>query len=197
MSIRISAELIKKLREKTGGGIADVKKALEESRGDVQRAEELILRKLGMTASKKAERATFAGIVDSYIHTSGKIGTLVELHCETDFVARNPLFKELAHDIAMHVAAMSPLYVSLEAVPSEEWNKEKARFEEEVRVMQKPPHIAAEVVDGKLKSHFAALSLLSQPFVKDQDRTVQDVLSEAAGKFGENLKIGAFMRFEI
>lgn len=193
----ISAQLIKALREKTGAGISDIKKALEESKGDVEKAVEIIERKLGSSAVKRAGRDTNAGLVEAYMHSTGRIGAMVELFCETDFVARNPAFKELAHDIAMHIAAMRPAYVSLDTVPQEVWEAEKDRFLEEASQLGKPMNIVEQIVDGKLKSHFGSMALLAQPFVKDQDKTVEAILNEAIGRFGENLKIGRFVRFEI
>src|SRR3989344_1594399 len=145
----VSAKDIKELREKTGAGIADVKKALEESSGDAAKAELWLERKLGSTAIKKASRETKAGIVETYLHSNGRIGSMVELFCETDFVARNPDFKALAHDLAMHVAAMSPLYVSLDSVPAHAWDAEKIRFEEEVAKMDKPENIKKNIVSCK------------------------------------------------
>lgn len=193
----ITAEQIKTLREKTSAGILDVKKALEESGGDVLKAEAWLERKLGSSAMKKAGREIKAGLVEAYVHSNGRIGSLVEVGCETDFVARNPQFKEFAHDLSMHVAATSPVYLSLDSVPKEIWQAEKSRFEEEARGLNKPSHILEEIVDGKLKAYFGAISLLSQSFVKDQDKTVGDFINEAIGKFGENIKIGRFVRFEI
>jgi len=160
----ISANQIKELREKTGAGISDVKKALEESGGDMDKAEKWIERKLGNAAVKKAGRETRAGLVDAYIHSNGRIGALVEIFCETDFVARNPAFKEFVHDIAMHIAAMHLLSSSPDAAEGDE-------------------------VDFQ--------TLLEQPFVKDQSKTVEQVLNEAIGRFGENIKIGKFVRFEL
>ncbi len=193
----IKASDIKKLREKTGAGIADVKKALEESRGDMTQATERLLRKLGSAAGKKAARETRAGRIETYLHSNGKIGSMVEIFCETDFVARNPEFKALAHDIAMHIAAMNPLYASFDSVPKEIWDAERARFEEEIRSLEKPEHIKKEIIEGKLKAHFGSLSLMSQPFIKDQEKTVGDIVNEAIGRFGENIKIGRMSRFEI
>lgn len=193
----ITAEQIKELREKTSAGISDVKKALEESNGDMKKAESWLERKLGSSALKKADREIKAGLVEAYIHSNGRIGSLVEVGCETDFVARNPQFKEFAHDLSMHVAAMSPVYLSLDKVPQDVWGAEKSRFEEEVRGMNKPANILNEIIDGKLKSHFGAMCLLSQSFVKDQDKTVGDFVNEAIGKFGENIKVGRFVRYEI
>ena len=193
----ITAQQIKELREKTGAGVSDIKKALEESGGDMERAFKVIERKLGGGAVKRASRETKAGIIDAYIHSNSRVGVLAEVFCETDFVARNPQFKGFAHDIAMHIAAMSPLYPSIDSVPKEIWQAEKSRFEEEARGMNKPANILTEIVDGKLKAYFGAVSLLSQPFVKDQDKTVEEVLNEVIGKFGENIKIGRFVRFEV
>ncbi len=193
----ISAEQIKELRAATGAGISDVKRALEDSGGDMARALEAIERKLGGSAGKRAGRETGAGIVESYIHSNSRIGSLVELMCETDFVARNPEFHTLAHDIALHIAAMRPAYLSLDAVPADVWQREKERISEEVVALQKPSNIREEIIDGKLKSYFGALSLLEQPFAKDQDKTVGDIINEAVGKFGENIKVGRFVRYEI
>jgi elongation factor Ts len=193
----ISANQIKELREKTGASISDVKKALEENGGDMDKAYAWLERKLGSSAVKKAGREIKAGLIEAYIHSNGRIGSLVEVGCETDFVARNPQFREFAHDIAMHIAAMSPVYLSIETVPQNLWEAERMRVAEEVRGLNKPAHILEEIIDGKLKAHFGALSLLSQPFIKDQDKTVGDVVNETIGKFGENIKIGRFIRFEI
>lgn len=150
--VSINTQQIKELREKTGAGVADVKKALEESGGDMEKAYVWIEEKLGSSALKKSARETRAGLVDAYIHSNGRLGVLAELYCETDFVARNPAFKELVHEIAMHIAAMAP--------------------------------------DGPD-------SLLLQPFVKNESKTVGEIINEAIGKFGENIKIGEFVRFEI
>lgn len=152
MKNMVTADQIKELREKTGAGISDIKKALEESEGDMDKATALIERKLGSLAGKRAGREARAGIVDAYIHSNGKIGALVELLCETDFVARNSSFKELAHDLAMQAAAMGPTDES---------------------------------------------TFLEQPFIKDQNKSVRDLIGEAAGKFGENIKLGRFIRFEM
>lgn len=193
----ISAQQIKELRERTGAGISDVKRALEDSKGDMVRAVELIERKFGGTAEKKASREIKAGLVEAYIHSNGRIGVLVELGCETDFVARNPAFRELAHDIALQIAAMRPLYLTLDMVPKDAWQMEKERLEEEARTLGKPQNIVEQIVDGKLKAYFGALALLEQPFVKDQDKTVSIIIKEAIGKFGENIKVGRFTRLEI
>ena len=194
---QVTAQLMKELREKTGAGISDIKKALEEAKGDTARAVEIIERKLGGSADKRAGRETTVGIVESYIHSNNRLGVLVELFSETDFVARNPLFKELAHDIALHIAAMRPMHLSFDTVPREQWEAQKERFSEEIKILNKPADIVEQIIDGKLKAYFASYCLLEQPFVKDQDKTVEEVVNEAIGKFGENIKIGRFIRFEI
>ncbi|MDP3778663.1 MAG: translation elongation factor Ts [bacterium] len=193
----ISAQLIKELREKTGAGVSDVKKALEEAKGDTAKAVEIIERKLGSSAGKRAGRDALAGIVEAYVHTNDRLGVMLELFSETDFVARNPGFKQLAHDIALHIAAMRPMYLSLDAVPSEQWDAQKALFSEEANTLNKPANIVEQIIDGKLKAYFGAFSLLDQPFVKDQDKTVRDILNESIGRFGENIKVGRFVRLEM
>lgn len=194
---QISAQLIKELREKTGGGISDIKKALEEAKGDTGKAIEIIERKLGSSAGKRAGRETTAGMVESYIHSNNRLGVLVELFSETDFVARNPGFKELAHDIALHIAAMRPMYLSLDSVPREQWVVQKQHFTEEAQTFNKTPDIIAQIIDGKMNAYFSPYCLLEQPFVKDQDKTVREVLNESIGRFGENINIGRFVRLEM
>lgn len=193
----VTTQQIKELREKTGAGVADVKKALEQNGGDIERASKWIEERFGGLADKRAGRDTGAGIVESYLHSNHKIGAMAELFCETDFVARNPDFKELAHNLAMQVAAMRPVYLSLEGVPKEVWAEEKNRLLEETKGLNKPSHIMEEIIEGKLKALFAPLALLEQPFVKDQEKTVGMIVKEASGKFGENIKIGKFVRFEV
>ena len=163
----VSVEAIKELRERTGAGIMDCKRALQESKGDLARAEE-ILRERGIaSAAKKASRATNQGVVESYIHSGGRIGAIVEVNCETDFVARTPDFKELAHDLAMQVAAMSPLYVDDSEIPD------------------------GDEVDPQ------QACILQQPFIKDPSRTVQDLVNEAISKLGENVRVRRFTRFSL
>lgn len=193
----VSTEQIKELREKTGAGISDVKKALEESGGDLEKAVKIIERKLGGAALKKASRETKSGLIESYVHSNGRVAALVEVFCETDFVARNPAFKEMAHDICLHIAAMRPEYLSLESVPAGDLALERVRFQEEVTRLNKPKDIADNIVEGKLKAHFGMMALLEQPFIKEQNKTVGEVINEAIGKFGENIKVGKFVRLEI
>lgn len=193
----ITAQQIKELREKTGAGVSDVKKALEESGGDMDKAFKRIEHRFGSIAEKKSGRETKAGLIESYLHSNGRIGAMLELFCETDFVSRSSDFKELAHGLAMHIAAMRPVYLSLETVPKELWLAEKNRLEEETGGLNKPDQLREKIVVGKLKSYFAPISFLEQPFVKNQDKTVGEVIKEAVGKFGENVKIGRFVRFEF
>lgn len=197
IKMSISVEHLKELREKTGAGVSDVKKALEESRGDMEKALKIIERKLGGSATKKAGRETKSGLIEAYVHSNNRVATLVEVFCETDFVARNPEFKELAHDLALHIAAMRPVFASMDMVPSSEMEEERARFREETKKLGKPDSMLDGIVEGKLKAHFGAMVLLEQPFVKEQNKTVGTVISEAIGRFGENIKIGKFVRFEI
>lgn len=193
----ISAQQIKELREQTGAGVSDVKKALEESGGDMDKARAAIERRLGSAASKRSGHETRAGVVDAYVHSNSKVGVLAELFCETDFVARNPDFRALAHDIALHIAAMSPAYLSQDSVPEDIRAAERTRCEEEAKKSGKSAAIQEQIVEGKLKSHFGALSLMDQQFVKDPDKTVGQIVNEAIGRFGENIKVGRFVRLEL
>jgi len=192
---QISAQLVADLRSQTGAGLMDCKKALVESAGDAEKAV-AILRKKGIaTAAKKAGREAGEGLIESYIHLGGKVGVLVELKCETDFVAKNDDFKKLARDIAMHVAAASPLYVRREEVPEDVVEKER-----EIAASQaegKPPQAIQKIVEGKLDKYLGTVCLLEQPFIKNQDQTVKDLLTEAISKLGENLVVGRFSRFQL
>lgn len=192
----ISAEKIKELRERTGASIAECKKALEKSGGELDKAIVILEKALGGMAAKKSSRELHAGVVDSYLH-GGKIGVLVEVYSETDFVARNPEFKALAHDLAMHIAASAPLYLDIVSIPAEVIAAERARFEEEVAALGKSPELAKTIVEGKIKTYFEARSCMTQPFVKNPDKTMGEVVNEAIGKFGENIKVGRFVRFEL
>ena len=192
---QISAKLVADLRAQTGAGLMDCKKALVEADGDSEQAISILRKKGVATAAKKAGREASEGVVESYIHLGGKVGVLVELKCETDFVAKNEDFKALAKDIAMHVAAASPLYVSREDVPEEVVGKER-----EIAASQaegKPPQAIQKIVEGKLDKYFSTICLLEQPFVKNPDQTVRDLLTENVSKMGENLVLGRFARFQL
>lgn len=190
-------ELIKKIREKTGAGIVEVKKALEEAQGDESKAIE-ILRKRGQEkASKKAERSAQEGVIASYIHSNNKIGAMVKLCCETDFVARNEEFKALAQDIAMHVTALAPQYLKPENVSEEMVAKEKDIWIEQLKNEGKPENIWEKILAGKEKKLREEMSLLTQPFVKNPDQTVEELITEKIAKMGENIQVVEFVRFEL
>lgn len=190
-------EKIKTIREKTGAGIVDVKKALEESNGNEEKAIE-ILRKKGIAkAVKKSERSAKEGIVFAYIHSNDKVGAMIKLYCETDFVARNSDFRELAKDVAMHVAAMNPKFLKSEDVSSDIIEKEKEIWTEQLKKEGKPEAMLEKIMSGKEKKLRDELALLSQPFVKNPDITVGDLLAEKIGVIGENIQIGEFVRYEL
>jgi len=192
----ISVEEIKRLKDLTGVGLTEAKKALVDNNGDFDKALEE-MRKKGLTrAEKRGEREAREGLVESYVH-GGRVGVLVELNCETDFVARTDEFKTLAHDIALHIAAMNPAYVSIDTVPEEEVDRKKAEFTEKVTNEGKSGDMVPKIVDGMVKKHFSELCLLDQPFVKDQNKTVGDVIKEVIAKLGENIVVGQMARIEL
>ncbi|WP_457621246.1 translation elongation factor Ts [Persephonella sp.] len=191
------AKLVKTLREMTGAGILECKKALEETGGNLEEAVEL-LRKRGIAkAAKKAGRETKEGIIHSYIHAGGRVGVLLELNCETDFVARNEVFKELANEIALQIAAMKPQYVSREDIPREVIEKEGEIAREAAIAEGKPEHIAEKIAEGKLEKFFKEVCLLEQPYIKDDKKTIEDLIKEYIAKLGENIKVSRFCRYEI
>ena len=191
----ITAQDIKKLRDFTGARMMECKKALEESEGDFKKAEQ-ILRKQGIKiADKKLGRSTSEGFIGSYIHGNGKVGVLVEINCETDFVARNKEFREFAHDLAMHIAALQPKYLDLGDIEPEITKQKREEFREETK--GKPREIAEKIVEGKTNKYFEELCLMTQPFVKDPDKIVKELVTETIAKLGENIIIKKFVRFEI
>ena len=194
--MEISASLVKELRQKTNAGVMECKTALQESNGDVKAAIQ-ILRKRGLAvAEKKAHREVPEGVVASYIHLGGKIGVLVEVNCETDFVARNEIFRDFVKDVTMHIAAMNPKYHRREDVPPEVVEREKEKYRAEV--MDKPSHIVEKIVEGKMnKFFFAEKCLLEQPFVKDPDVTVGHYLKQKIGELRENIVIRRFVRYSM
>jgi len=192
----ITAEMVKELREKTGAGMMDCKKALEDAGGDMDKAIEL-LRERGLAkAAKKASRVAAEGIVESYIHGNGRIGVLVEINCETDFVARNEEFRQFAKDIAMQIAAANPKYVSREEVPPEVIEKEKAILRQQALNEGKPENVVDRIVEGRLEKFFEEVCLLEQPWIKNPDMKIKDLLTEKIAKIGENIVIRRFARFE-
>ena len=191
----IEASSVRELRDRTSAGFLDCKNALEEANGDFEKAGE-ILRKKGLAkAMKKGSRGTPEGRVGSYIHTNGKLGVLIEVNCETDFVAKNDVFADLLKDLCMHVAATDPMAVSRETVPQEIIDKERKAYEEEFK--DKPDNVRDKIIDGKMESFFKEVCLINQPFVKDNDQTIEDLLKNAITKLGENIKISRFARFMV
>ncbi|AEG33282.1 Elongation factor Ts [Thermus thermophilus SG0.5JP17-16] len=190
-------ELIKKLREATGAGIMDVKRALEDAGWDEEKAVQLLRERGAMKAAKKADREAREGIIGHYIHHNQRVGVLVELNCETDFVARNELFQNLAKDLAMHIAMMNPRYVSAEEIPAEELEKERQIYIQAALNEGKPQQIAEKIAEGRLKKYLEEVVLLEQPFVKDDKVKVKELIQEAIAKIGENIVVRRFCRFEL
>jgi len=193
----ISAAEVKELREKTGAGMLDCKKALEEANGDMTRAAEILREKGLAAAAKKAGRIATEGVVESYIHGGGRIGVLVEVNCETDFVGKTDQFREFVRDIAMHIAASNPKYVRREEVPQAELDKEREILRTQALNEGKPEKVVEKIVEGRISKYFEENCLLEQPFVKDPDKTVQELLNEKISTIGENISIRRFARFEL
>ncbi len=193
----ISASNVKELRDQTGVGMMDCKKALTEAAGDLKKALDLLRQRGLAMASKKASREASEGLVESYIHMGGKIGVLVEVNCETDFVAKTDDYKELVKDIAMHVAAANPLYVKREDIPSDVIEKEKEIYASQVT--NKPPQVVEKIIAGKLEKFFSDTCLVDQVFVKDSDqkKKIKDLIVERVAKLGENIQIKRFARFQL
>ncbi len=192
----ISATLVKQLREKTGAGMMDCKQALTECDADMDKAVDFLRKKGLATAQKRAGRAMTEGTVQSYIHMGGKLGVLVEVNCETDFVAKNEDFVEFAKNIAMHIAASSPLGIRSEDVPEDIVNREREIYKAQALETGKPENVAAKIVEGKMNKFFKDNCLLNQPYVRDPDVSVEDLLNELIAKIGENITIRRFVRFQ-
>lgn len=196
-TVNISASQVKELREKTGAPMMDCKQALTEAKGDMEQAV-VVLRKKGVSvAAKKAARVTSEGSVASYIHAGGKIGVLVEINCESDFVARTEDFKELVHDIAMHIAASDPKYIRKEDVTPEAYEREKDIFRAQAIASGKPANIAEKMVGGKMAKFYEEVCLLEQPFIKDQTVSIAQLIAAKIGKLGENIAVRRFARFKV
>jgi elongation factor Ts len=193
----ISASAVKELREKTGAGMMDCKKALAESAGDFTKAEEFLRKKGLASAAKKAGRLASEGAVGSYVHMGGKIGVLVEVNCETDFVARNEAFQAIVKDVAMHVAAAAPQYVRREEVPADVVAKELEIAKAQAREQKKPEAIIEKIAQGKVDKFYKEVCLLEQPFVKDDKKSVQEMITEQVAKIGENIQVRRFARFVL
>jgi len=195
--VEISASLVKELRDKTGVGVLDCKKALKECKGDIDQAIDYLRKKGIATAKKRGGRATSEGQIQSYIHAGGKIGVLVEVNCETDFTGKTPEFTEFVRDIAMHIAATNPISIDQEGVPSDILAKEKEIYMSQAKETGKPEKVIEKIVEGKLKKFYAESCLMEQAFVKNPDITIQDLLNEMIAKTGENMIINRFVRYQL
>lgn len=191
----ITAQMVKELREKTGAGMMECKKALETSGGDFNKAIDILRQKGLATAQKKASREAKEGTITSYIHMD-KIGVMLELNCETDFVARNEEFRQLAKDIAMQIAASNPQYIQREDIPQEVIEKEKEIYKSQIKG-NKPPQVIEKIVEGKLEKFFEEMCLLDQPFIKEPEKKIKDLITEKVAKFGENIMVRRFVRFQV
>ena len=193
--MEINPQTVKQLREKTNAGMMDCKRALTEAGGDIEKAETILRTKGIASASKKSSRATKEGIVASYIHLQGKVGVLVEVNCETDFVAKNEDFRAFVKDITLHIAAAQPLYVSRDEVPAEMIEKEQAIYAAQVK--GKPENIMAKIVEGKLDKFYSTVCLLEQGFIKDPDQTIKELVAAKIAEIGENIIIRRFTRYSV
>jgi elongation factor Ts len=191
----ITTEDIKKLRDETGVSIMQVKQALEEAEGDAEKARIILRKKSGAIAEKKADRVLGSGVVRSYIHGNGTVGSMVELLCETDFVAKNEEFQKIAYEIAMQIAATNPEYLSISDIDEEAMTRAQEVFAKEVE--DKPEDLKEKILSGKIDAYFKDKVLLTQPYIKDSEKTIDDLVKEATQKFGENTAIGRFVRFAI
>jgi len=193
----IDKEMVKVLRERTGVGVLDCKRALEETGGDLEEATRLLRQRGLAIAAKKAGRLAQEGLVEAYIHAGGRLGALVEINCETDFVARTEEFQRLAHDLAMQVVASNPQYLRPEDIPPEVMEEKKRLFLSELEGQNKPEHLWERIVEGKLERYYDQVCLLRQPFIKDEGLTVEEVITEGIAKLGENIVVRRFVRYEL
>ena len=193
----IDAKLVAQLRAQTGAGMMDAKKALTESDGDLEKAIEALRKKGAAKAAKKADRETNEGRVHAYIHSNGKLGALIEVSCETDFVARNESFIAMCNDIAMHVSASEPLYLSREEVPQDMVEKEKSIYLEEMQNQAKPEDVIQKIVEGKMNKWYSEVVLLEQPFIKDDSVTIEEFVKTKIASIGENMQVKRFCRFSM
>jgi elongation factor Ts len=195
MSTPIDSQLVKQLREMTNAGMMECKRALEEAKGSLTEAETILRKKLGLIAGKKAGRDAKEGVVASYIHLGGKVGVLIEVNCETDFVAKNDNFRDFVKDITLQIAAAHPLYLSREEVPADLISKEREIAAAQIK--GKPENIVQKIVDGKIDKYYSTICLLEQSFIKDQNKTILELLNEKIGEIGENMRIKRFARFAV
>jgi elongation factor Ts len=190
-------EDVQKLREQTQAPVMECKKALEEAKGDLSKANQILKKKGELRAAKKENSDTKSGVVESYIHSNHRVGTLIELRCETDFVANNEEFKKLAYDLAMHITALNPKYVSYNEVPKEIIEEREKEYTEELKGTNKPPEISEKIIKGKLEKEFQEICLDKQAFVKDETKNVEQLIKEATAKFGEKIEVSRFIRFQV
>lgn len=193
--VTITAQMVNDLRTATGAGLLDCKKALTEANGNVEEATTILRKKGAASAAKKAERATKEGLIESYIHVGGKVGVMIEVNCETDFVARNEDFKTFCRDLCLQIAAHSPLYVSRDQVPEADLAKEREIAA--AQVQGKPPAAVQKIVEGKLEKYYSTICLVDQPFVRLPEKSVKEVLTEKIAKIGENIQIRRFTRYQL
>jgi elongation factor Ts len=191
----VSPTLVKQLREKTNAGMMDCKKALVEAGGDLEKAEDILRKKGIASASKKASRSVKEGVVASYIHLQGKVGVLVEVNCETDFVAKNDIFREFVKDLTLHIAAAHPIYVVRDEVPEAVIEREREIYREQVK--GKPANVVEKIVDGKLEKFYGSVCLLDQAFIKNPDQTIKDLVASKIAGLGENIVVRRFARFAV
>ena len=192
-----TAKDVQELRQRTGAGMMECKRALEDAKGDIEKAAEALRTKGIAKADKRVGKTTSEGLVASYIHHNGKVGVMLELNCETDFVARNPEFQTLAREIALHIASMAPLAIDKSGVPAEAVEKERRIFAEQARQSGKPEQIIAKMIEGKVESYYKDVALLSQAWVKEPKKTVGDLVKETSAKFGEHIQVRRFVRYQL
>ena len=193
----ISAKDVKALRDRTGAGMMDCKRALQETEGDLEKAIDLLRARGAAKAAKRSEKAANEGTIGSYVHFDNRTAVIVELNCETDFVANTDDFKALAKDLALHIASSAPLAVSKDDLPAEVVERERGVYLEQVKEEGKPEHIAAKIVEGKLRKFYEENTLLAQPFVKDTDKTIEQLITEVSAKTGEKIEVARFARFKV
>jgi elongation factor Ts len=197
MATTISAKDVSELRARTGAGMMDCKKALQETGGDMEKAVDLLRQKGIAKAEKRSDRAATEGVLGSYVHFNGKVGVLVEVNCETDFVARTDAFQALAKDLALHIASAKPLAVTADEMPSDVVERERAIFEAQVAESGKPEQVRPKIVEGKLRKFYEEHVLMQQAFVKDDAKSIEDLVKEVSGKVGENIVVRRFVRYEL
>ena len=195
--MEISAVMVKELRERTGAGMMECKSALSEAQGDMDKAVEILRKKGVAKAEKKASREVKDGLIHAYIHPGGKLGVLLEVNCETDFVAKNDIFKEFVHNLSMHIAASNPISIARENIPKEVLEREMRIYTEQAAESGKPAHIAEKIAAGKMEKFYTESVLLEQPYIRDPEKSVKDYLTEVIAMIGENISIRRYSRFQI